>query len=74
MATPLLGRERELSQLARLLRREDVRFVTVAGPPGAGKTRLGLAVAERARAHFPNGVYLVDLTTTHGRSKARRPR
>ena len=65
VATPLLGRERELSQVARLLRREDVRFVTVAGPPGAGKTRLGLAVAEHARVHFPDGVYLVDLTTSH---------
>ena len=52
-------------QVARLLRREDVRFVTVAGPPGAGKTRLGLAVAEHARVHFPDGVYLVDLTTSH---------
>jgi non-specific serine/threonine protein kinase len=64
VSTPLLGRERELGQVLRLVRRDEVRFVTVAGPPGAGKTRLGLAVAERARAHFPNGVYLVDLTTS----------
>jgi predicted ATPase len=64
VSTPLFGRERELGQVVRLLRRENVRFITVAGPPGAGKTRLGLAVAERARSRFPNGVYLVDLTTT----------
>jgi len=62
-ATPLLGRERELGQLARLLRQQDVRFVTVAGPPGAGKTRVGIAVAERIGAHFADGVYFVDLTT-----------
>ncbi|MCK2221464.1 winged helix-turn-helix domain-containing protein [Actinomadura sp. ATCC 31491] len=44
--TSFIGREAELEQLARLLRR--TRIVTVVGPGGAGKTRLALETAARA--------------------------
>jgi predicted ATPase/DNA-binding winged helix-turn-helix (wHTH) protein len=37
------------------------RLVTVVGAGGIGKTTLALAVAERLRASYPDGVYLVSL-------------
>ena len=59
--TPLIGREQEVDAALGLLRRADVRLLTISGPPGIGKTRLALAVADRLPADFPQGIYFVDL-------------
>ena len=58
-ATPFLGRERELTEVAGLLAREDARVVTLTGPGGIGKTRLLLQAAAEASDRFPDGVYWV---------------
>jgi len=59
--TPLLGREREVEQACAQLRREDVRLLTLTGPGGTGKTRLGLQVAADLLDDYKDGVYFVAL-------------
>jgi predicted ATPase/DNA-binding SARP family transcriptional activator len=59
--TPLVGRERELATVQQFLLREEARLVTLTGPAGVGKTRLGLQVAAELLDAFPDGVYFVAL-------------
>jgi predicted ATPase/DNA-binding SARP family transcriptional activator len=61
--TPFVGREAELRRLSDLLADPAVRLVTVAGPAGAGKTRLALHAASIAGDSFPDGVVFVPLVT-----------
>jgi predicted ATPase/DNA-binding CsgD family transcriptional regulator len=55
----LIGREHELADLERLIRR--ARLVTLLGSGGAGKSRIAHELAARTR--FPGGVWVVELAS-----------
>lgn len=59
---PIVGREKEVSEIKDLLRQPNVRLITLTGVGGAGKTRLALAVAQDLLADFPDGVFFVELS------------
>jgi predicted ATPase/class 3 adenylate cyclase/DNA-binding CsgD family transcriptional regulator len=59
--TALIGREREVAAVGQLLQREEVRLLTLTGPGGTGKTRLGLQVAAELSDGFSDGVFFVNL-------------
>ena len=55
----LVGREREITELASLLR--GTRLVTILAPGGTGKTRLAVEVAAEVSDNFADGVFFVSL-------------
>ncbi|MEO8077314.1 MAG: winged helix-turn-helix domain-containing protein [Acidobacteriota bacterium] len=57
--TSFVGRQKELSDLSRLL--SASRLLTLTGAGGVGKTRLALRLASRLVDDFPHGVWLIDL-------------
>lgn len=59
--TSFVGREADLEGIEALLRRDDVRLITLTGTPGVGKTRLALQVASAVLDTFPDGVFFVEL-------------
>jgi hypothetical protein len=66
--TPIVGRERELAELAALLATPECRLISIVGPGGIGKTRLALALAHRMQTHFD----AVALVAAAGYRKRRR--
>jgi predicted ATPase/DNA-binding CsgD family transcriptional regulator len=65
--TSLVGRQRELAELAAML--PASRLVTLAGTGGSGKTRLSIALASAQRHRFSHGAWWVDLAGVTGREQ-----
>jgi predicted ATPase/class 3 adenylate cyclase len=59
--TPFVGRDAQLPLLQALVAQH--RLLSLVGPAGVGKTRLGLALAAEVRGQFADGVRLVQLAS-----------
>jgi predicted ATPase len=57
----LVGRDRELAEIAETITSSSL--TTVTGPGGVGKTALALAAAGASSARFPDGVFVVWLAS-----------
>lgn len=57
----LFGRASEIETIDILLKREDVRLISLTGIGGSGKTSLARVIAERCCEYFPDSIYFVEL-------------
>jgi predicted ATPase/transcriptional regulator with XRE-family HTH domain len=65
LPTPLIGRERAVEELNKLLRDLQCRLLTLVGPGGIGKTRLAIETASQMQDSFPDGVYFVPFAAVN---------
>jgi predicted ATPase/class 3 adenylate cyclase len=61
--TSLVGRDDEVARIGKLLRREDVRLVTLTGPGGTGKSRLAIHVAAGLQREYRGEIVFVPLAS-----------
>ncbi len=61
--TPLIGRKQEIAAVCEQLSHDSVRLLTLTGPPGVGKTRLGLHVTSELVSAFADGACFVSLAS-----------
>jgi len=57
----LIARAPEIALVHEYLSKDDIRLVTLMGPPGIGKTRLSIECARASLSDFQNGVFFVAL-------------
>lgn len=60
--TSLIGRQQDIDAVVAMLKDPGIRWVTLLGPPGIGKTRLSIESGRQALAGFKDGAWFVDLS------------
>src|SRR5581483_4077614 len=68
--TTTIGRADEIAALVSMLKQEEARLITLTGPGGVGKTRLGLEVARAVQDVFADGVFFVSLAPLREQGQA----
>lgn len=63
------GRQQELGALTALLRRQDVRLISICGLGGSGKTRLAVEVGRQLQHLFPDGVCFFPLDVAQSKNE-----
>jgi predicted ATPase len=61
--SPIIGRKSATEDLVRLLNEPDVRLLTLVGPGGVGKTRLGIEAGHQVEGQYRDGSACVDLSS-----------
>jgi class 3 adenylate cyclase len=61
--TPFVGREKELGEVLALMVRADLRLLTLTGPGGTGKTRLGAQAVGALAERYPHGLWWIPLAS-----------
>ena len=59
--SPIIGREKEISEITNLLKGDSIRLLTLTGIGGTGKTRLAYEIAVEMLSEFVDGVFFIPL-------------